>query len=446
MPKKLPVGPYRNIQLADGTTVPYYIIPYDKRGICEGPLTLEHLLNSIKKDTYTDIFIFSHGWNNDWTVATNRYEDFMKGYMKMRQDNNLPMPVDYKPLLIGIFWPSTALVFTENEVGPDIASINNSDIDQFIGDKQSFLRELADKIENDDVNSFYELIQKDILTENEARKLADITKVLYPNNDDELHSNKAITTDEILSLWEVPNDDTTDFGDFGTVGNDDGSNPQAAGFGDIIKKFDPRHIIRTLTVYQMKDRAGKVGGYGVSKLLRKALDLNNARIHMIGHSYGAKVVLSAISFGDNLPRKVESMLLLQPAVSYLCFAEKVPGKNYPGGYNPALNRVNKPILTTYSKNDFPLTKTFHIALRRKDDLGELKIAAVGQPPSKYAALGGYGPRKCGEQLIDILDVNVPYDLNIDNPIIGLRADRTINGHGDISNLSTWWALYCLVST
>ncbi len=157
-------------------------------------------------------------------------------------------------------------------------------------------------------------------------------------------------------------------------------------------------------------------------------------------------MLSAVSFGDNLPRKVESLLLLQPAVSHLCFADTIPGTTRSGGYLPAFNRVNKPILTTFSTHDSPLTKTFHLALRRKDDLGEVSIAAVGEPPSKYAALGGYGPRRCGERLIDIHDVNDPYNLNVGNHVIGLRGDRTIKGHGDISNPSTWWALYCLVST
>lgn len=447
MPKQLPIGPYRNIQLPDGTTVPYYIIPYDKRGICEGPLTLQHLLNSVKQDAYTDIFIFSHGWNNDWTVATGRYEDFMKGYMKMRRDNNLPMPENYKPLLIGIFWPSTALVFTENEIGPDIAATDTTVMDEMIGEKQSVIRELADEIKNDDdASDFYELIQKDALTKEEAIKLAEITKVFYQNGDDELQFNEPFSNDEILSIWESSASQPTSFGDFGTVGGGDTSDPQAAGFGDLIKKLDPRNILRTLTVYQMKDRAGKVGAYGVNKLLRELLNVSSSRVHMIGHSYGAKVVLSAVSFGDNLPRKVESLLLLQPAVSHLCFADIVPGTTRSGGYRPAFARVNKPILTTFSIHDSPLTKTFHLALRRKDDLGEVSIAAVGEPPSKYAALGGYGPRRCGERIIDIHDVNNPYDLNVNNHVIGLRGDRTIKGHGDISNSSTWWALYCLVST
>jgi pimeloyl-ACP methyl ester carboxylesterase len=196
----------------------------------------------------------------------------------------------------------------------------------------------------------------------------------------------------------------------------------------------------------MKDRAGTVGANGVGPLLHDLLAARgNMRMHMIGHSYGGKVVLSAICAGGELPRKVHSVLLLQPAVSHLCFAERVPGTNKPGGYRKALERVERSIFSTFSDHDVPLTKLFHFALRRADDLGEERIAAGGEPPSVYAALGGFGPRRAGERLVDIQDVNNPYDLTDETRIYGIRGTRTIMGHGDISNESTWWALYSLAS-
>ena len=106
-----------------------------------------------------------------------------------------------------------------------------------------------------------------------------------------------------------------------------------------------------------------------------------------------------------------------------------------------LDRVNKPILSTFSAHDFPLTRVFHLAVRRSGDLGEAQIAA-DEPPSKYAALGGFGPRKAGEKLIDVLDRPQKYALG-DARVYGIKATRTIPGHGDVSNESTWWALYNL---
>ena len=95
------------------------MIPFDKDGTCEGPQTRADLLAHAQD--YSDIFVFSHGWNNDWTVATKRYEHFINGFIDLRRRHNLPVPPNYKPLLVGIFWPSQALAWFEKEAGPEIA-------------------------------------------------------------------------------------------------------------------------------------------------------------------------------------------------------------------------------------------------------------------------------------------------------------------------------------
>lgn len=446
MTDRLLPGPYRRLRLDDGSEFPYYIIPFDKRGVCDGPQTRQHLIDSVREGSYSDIFLFSHGWNNDWTVATKRYEDFINGYMAMRRQHHLPLPANYRPLLVGIFWPSTALVFGEGEQGPQIAAADPAVVDARIAEERREIAELAAELPAEKAGRFYELTQKSALTETEALELAGIAKVFYHDKDEELQLQSPITAREIVTLWAAATPETDeDLEDFGLAVGGSTGGPQAAGLGDLLKKLDPRNIVRTLTVYQMKDRAGTVGAQGVGPLLRELLAAGKARLHLIGHSYGGKVVLSATAFGAELPRKVESMLLLQPAVSHLCFADSIPANGLPGGYRPALARVNKPILTTFSAHDFPLTKTFHLALRREDDLGEAKIAAAGDPPSKYAALGGFGPRHAGEQLLEIQDPGQPYQLGAGGRVLGLRGTRTIKGHGDISNPSTWWALYSLAS-
>ncbi|HEX5632827.1 MAG TPA: hypothetical protein VFX50_06340, partial [Gemmatimonadales bacterium] len=220
--------------------------------------------------------------------------------------------------------------------------------------------------------------------------------------------------------------------DYGAVTGAAGG-PQAAGLLDAL---DPRNAIRMFTVWQMKDRAGTVGAKGVGPLLRELLAACDAQVHLIGHSYGAKVVLSAVGYGDAAPaRPVASMLLLQPAVSHLCFA---------GGYQRVPDRVAGSIFSTYSRHDFPLRNTFHLALRREADLREARIAAGDEPPSRYAALGGYGPREAREKLVPIQPPGQAYALDPAVKVYGLQAHEAIRGHGDISNPATWWALYSQV--
>jgi hypothetical protein len=263
------------------------------------------------------------------------------------------------------------------------------------------------------------------------------------------------TEDEIVAGWEGFADDGASArpggGQPGFARPRSSTTPGAASWWD---KLNPRNIIRGLTVWHIKDRAGTVGANGVADLLIDMLEASTpdantpenaratARLHLIGHSYGCKVMLSAIC-AKELPRPVTSLLLLQPAVSYLCFAEDVGGGK-PGGYRAALTRVTQPILTTFSRHDRPLTKLFHKAVRRGSDVGDLRIA--GSPPNKYAALGGFGPGGCDDVCVEIPIKTLPERYELDPQGTGVRiyalnGDEHISGHGDISNPATWWTLY-----
>ncbi len=184
-----------------------------------------------------------------------------------------------------------------------------------------------------------------------------------------------------------------------------------------------------------------VGIHGVSPLLRDILGACSSRVHLLGHSYGAKVVLSALSHGA-VPRPVTSALLLQPAVSRFCFAADA-GHGRPGGFRGALERTRLPIMSTFSRRDAPLSKFFHLAARRGSDVGEIRVA--GGDISKYAALGGSDPegwRIMSMFRVVIKPIGESYDLDArSEEVIALEAHDAIKGHGDISNTHTWWALY-----
>lgn len=440
MTDSLPVGPYRTLRSPDGIEIPYYIISFDKDGRCDAPQTRQHLLDHAGK--YTDIFLFSHGWNNDWKVATGRYEDFIDGFMEMRQSEKLSLPPGYAPLLVGIFWPSAVLV-ADDEEAPQIAA-GNAAIDAAIAEERSAISEIAARLPEQDIERFYELSQRDALTSTEALELARILQPIYRAGEDELASAPP-TPEEMVAGWRAASPKPESEGDpedFRTA-TDATAGPQAAGFIGKIRDL-ARNAVRGTTVWMMKDRAGTVGAKGVGPLLADLLSKSRARIHLIGHSYGGKVVLSALCAPQTLSRQVHSMLLLQPAVSHLCFADKVPVRNVPGGYCAALDRVERPIFTTFSRRDVPLTKMFHLAVIRPSDLGEMKIAAAGEPPNWFAALGGFGPRRAGEKLVDMQLPPSSYPLDGTTRIYGLRGDATITGHGDISNPSTWWALHSLI--
>jgi len=440
-------GPFRILKTVEGKDVPWYILPFDKDGNCQGPKTRAHLLRTLETGDYTHVFLFSHGWNNDWKVASERYVEFADGYAKMRRDQNVAMPAGYRPLLLGVFWPSTSLVLPW-ERAPKFAG-GGSELaegpSEFEADWFRSIEEHAADLPEAARARFYELVNSAALNLDEVRELA---ALLLPSlRADQEVGDAGADAQELADAWwasarllqacvERPDADDDDFGIAGSAVQ---GGPIPAG---LLNSLDPRHALRMGTVWKMKDRAGTVGARGVHPLLADILGSCHASLHLIGHSYGAKVVLSAVSAGP-VARPVTSALLLQPAISHLCFALDADGEGHEGGYRVALERVTQPILSTYSRHDIPLTKIFHLAVRRRDDLGEQRIAAG--PPSRFAALGGFGPRglAAGEAaVVNIHDAGQPYAELDGSPaeVVAVNGDRTIGGHGDISNPSTWWML------
>lgn len=437
----LPAGPYRTLKTVEGEEFPYYIIPFDKDGRCEGPQTREHLINAAKG--YSDIFLFSHGWNNDWKTATARYESFIKGFQGLRKQHGLPMPADYKPLLVGIFWPSQAMAWFNSETGPGFAGDDPEAQDEAAQVLNETLRDVAAALPDERRIRFYELAQSQSLDEAEAMELATMLAAVTSADDEGVRPDAPSALDLLAaaSALETPE---PDYDTVGVVGANDAGLQAAFGLGDILSKLDPRNIVKPFTVWQMKDRAGKVGAHGVAPLLEALLVKSGARVHLLGHSYGCKVVMTAASMPAPLSRPVESVLLLQPAVSQYAFCPNVPERNVPGGFIKALTRVRRPVVATFSANDSALTKMFHLAVRRSEDLGELQYAAGGSP-SLYGALGGFGPQESGAMIEAIRDPGGNYDLSGGKRIIGVNGTRTISDHGDISNPSTWWLAYELAT-
>lgn len=434
-------GPFDHVVTADGFRAPLYALRFDADGRSASPQTQHHLIDAVRDGTFTDAYVFSHGWNNSWNEALSRYREFIATFQALVHDRQLDLGRAYRPVLVAVFWPSTALELPW-EKGPDIAGIEDTPSEQDLTLESAY----AHLVDPGERAEFYRLAEPATIDETAARRLLELLGGVYRTGDADLPGDAGRDTDDALAAWATiearlaPRPDLpASPDDFGRAAGRPGT-PEAAGF---LSNLNPRNLFRMLTVYQMKDRAGTIGTVGVGPLLRDLLDSAGAatRFHLVGHSYGARVLLNAVSrpVGSALPRPVDSLLLLQPAVNHLCFSAAHPE----GGYRKALELVRQPIMTTFSVHDFALHDTFHLALRRGKDLGEIGIAG-DEPPNEYAALGGYGPR--GELSFTEVAIKDPGDLyQFDTwEVLALNGSRTISGHGDISSPSTAWALFSMV--
>jgi hypothetical protein len=436
------VGPYKTLDLGGGKVAQLFLLRYGEDGQLLSPETQQIVKNSLAG--VSDVFLFSHGWNNTFADASSRYLDFAKGYAAQRAHFGPAMPDGYQPLLIGVIWPSTSFVFPWEE-GPKIAADSPVEAAR----TEEMLRLVASNLQDDAGGRLAELVDGQAeLDEEDARRAAELVSAGLPPADADDGSARP-SADDLLAAWAALDGaapEPADPDDFGEPAARGAAGPQAAGF---FSKLDPRSLLRVATVWLMKDRAGKIGAHGVAPLLGHVLDNSAARVHLIGHSFGARVVLSSVAAAP-LSRTVRSMLLLEPAVNRWCFAADVVGSGRVAGYQPVLGRVELPILSTFSKHDFPLTQAFHLAVRGSS-LGEPKIAAIGDT-DRYGALGGYGPKGMG----DLAEVQsaikaglASYAFTPGKEVIaidgGVDIDGApaIGGHGDVVNPTTWWALHCL---
>jgi pimeloyl-ACP methyl ester carboxylesterase len=154
--------------------------------------------------------------------------------------------------------------------------------------------------------------------------------------------------------------------------------------------------VRQLSFWAMKYRARSVGGGGVHALLA-ALQQNapQARFHLMGHSFGCIVVSAAISgpldrgaITSRLPRPVDSLFLVQGALSLWSFAESIPfppglpGYFHPIDLPPALRRG--PVVTTRSKFDHAVGTFFPLAAKLGNEL------LLGEELPEHGGVGAFG--------------------------------------------------------
>jgi Serine hydrolase len=417
-----------------------WLIRFDENGVCSSPGTRDALLKRLADQKDRPVIFFSHGWNNDFADAVDLYRRFLTTFEKLLVTHPLP---GNAPIFVGVTWPS---IWLASDAGPQMAGVG----DEFKASSEAILRELLHILPaTTNWERLYTLLDKERLAGDESKELAGLLAPAFGEGEDG-GAKKAPASEESIvkaladlqafeSGPQKDEDEKPRLVDDGEI-----AGVAAAGLFDFL---DPRPALRLASLYIMKDRAGKVGSNGVAALLRAMLARTEAPIHVVGHSFGCKVMLSAAATAP-LSRKLKSMLLLEPAISHLAFAASVPGRGGPGGYRTVLERVENPIFSTYSASDFPLHGIYHLALLRREDLGEgPQIAggatSAGDPPNVYAALGGYGPRGSGEHLVDpIPKPGEAFAYPNNARLVGIDGsfEQRIDSHGGIATPFTAWAL------
>ena len=217
----------------------------------------------------------------------------------------------------------------------------------------------------------------------------------------------------------------------------------AAGLGDLVDGITAgaRRIANFVTYYQMKDRAGTIGSTGVASLIKQCRKAKPAlRIHLVGHSFGGRLMTAAAAgLSPNTPNVTIS--LLQAAFSHNALSEDFGGGNA-GFYRKVVSdaSVSGPIIITHTKNDKAVGIAYPLASR----IALQVAAALGDENDPYGGMGRNGAQHTVEAVGHAARLGPKGAAYAFKPgtVNNLLADDLIKDHGDVRSEAVAYAILC----
>ena len=428
---------------------PYFELEFDAKGKPTDPNQLTALLDGLKQRNATDVFIASHGWNNDPKEAHALYEELFTNV----KGQEASVGVAGRTFAVaGVIWPSKKFDVAEDK--PNAASLGNGvarlreQVDTLI----AFLADGSSGAKHKrDLDKAKELIPKLEKSADARREFSEILIALLPKTTGEERdrvltakvAEDMIAEDKLLKQLGSPPPKIVTGGSGGSTSMSHKPNATgqvfegAAGLGDFFKGITAgaSNLLNCVTYYQMKDRAGTVGRTGVNVAVsRIRADLPNVKIHLVGHSFGCRVVTAAATGPAAKPNGfVNSMTLLQGAFSHFAFSGKFDDSSKPGFYRNLIteSRVSGPILITHTRADKAVGLAYAIASRVAGQIA----AEMGDQNDPFGGLGSNGAQKTAEAKDGKLPkAGTPFSPPLAKATMtNLLADGLISNHSDVRN-------------
>lgn len=432
------------------TDLQYHLISFDKKGAERQ--TDDGLISAVLAQVLaapdskvTDIFFVSHGWKGDVPAAVEQCNRWIGAMARVEADRRAVREKDpsFTPLIVGIHWPSQP--WGDEDLPAELGGLLLGD-DEPDSSPERLVDFYADAIASspaarESISTIVAAAGEDHGQTELDQQVADAYRVLLREAD--------LWSDDELSAFEVEQDEGWDPNEVFRREREDtaGAGVLGGGVGDAI--LSP---LRQLSFWSMKKRARVVGESGVAQLVAtlQSASARPVRIHLMGHSFGCVVVSAAtMKATEKTGRPVDTLILIQGALSLWSYAPRVQKKNEPGYFSkiPAASLVRGAIVTTLSEHDKAVGNLYPMAVRlaKQYTLADLPL---------YGGVGTYG--LCGLEQAgpDILigDADAAYGFE-PGSIYNINATRIIaNGggfsgaHSDIAHPEVahvaWQAIAC----
>lgn len=411
---------------------PYFQVQFTKKGVIFDQQEVNAVLDTIADESITDLLFVSHGWNNNSTEATRFYTDLITHIRTILN----PYPEIALPGrnlgFVGLFWPSKRFTAIELRPGGG-AGLGGVITERMLSDELESLSELSD------ADNAEQLIEqaKNLLNELEDRKssqdtFVDLIRELLADDD----SDEEVDDEMPAAIGSLAGRDLIDQLSRPGLLELSPAADGAAGIGDFFGgiKGGTMNFLNLSTYWKMKKRAGKVGLLGLYEVLRQVEDQHaGLNVHLVGHSFGGRLVTNACKGPDDRPAvTVNSLTLLQAAFSHNGFAENFLDQR-DGFFRSVVSeqRVTGPVLITHTKNDKAVGLVYPLASR----ISGYDVAAIGDKDDHFGGIGRNGAQHTPEAISRFLQSHDKTYLFESGGYYNLQADDFIANHGDVSNLA-----------
>jgi hypothetical protein len=282
-----------------------------------------------------DVFVLSHGWNSGVDSARSMYQGMFTLLAGMIPDRL------GTSIAVGIIWPSLLFPDDDPATAPPVPSTG-----------QQLAAALAPAFpqQQQNVATLGQLLDQrpqDSASLEQFHTLASGLVTSPPLAPEDAGPQAAITADTAAV-----------FGNAAAMSKTPASSAQAIPNPFTSLWNGAEQVLRTMSYYEMKNRAGVIGRNGLGPVIGKLAAADaGIRVHLMGHSFGARLVSYSLSglppaaTGANSP--VQTLLLIQGAFSHYSFANPVPNflVSGPGALSAFARNVNGPLLATFSAAD-----------------------------------------------------------------------------------------------
>jgi hypothetical protein len=432
--------------------LPYAEVEFTKEGSVFDAAEVAALSAMIRDASVTDLLVISHGWNNDMADARTLYQKFL-ACVRAVLDAKAVQNLGARTLgVFAVLWPSKK--FADDELIPSGAAAAGSAVSMgFVQDQFGrFDAALAspDKAATlQHARALIPALQNSPKAQEEfANAIRSVLSDSSKSPDDASSDFFAANGRDLMDRLSKPTmlaPAPAATGGAASISTGPGGGAASIGqtFSGVLAAAS--NLLNYSTYYLMKDRAGVVGRTGVDDVIAGLKTSAPAiRLHLIGHSFGGRLVTCAADgAGRPAPVVVDTMTLLQAAFSHNGFASKYDGAN-DGAFRSVLvqHKVKGPILVTHSNKDRAVGIAYPLASR----IAGQAAAALGDENDKYGGIGRNGAQHTPERVVGtLLAVGQPYTFDA-GKIYNLNSDLIINEHSDICHNEVAYALLTAVAT